>query len=294
MRKVGLAVLAGMGLSLAVGGIGVAADMPVKMPAKVAAPNSWSGWYVGLNAGYLEPASSLVSTDATIISPGTGTDPVEVAGVASGARSRIGKGNGGFIGGAQLGWNYLASPSLLIGIETDIQWSSLRESGSVTTIVPTNIPGQFWRTQITASRSLDYLGTLRGRLGGIVTPSVLIYGTGGLAYGGANSSTSIFQAGFDPGGFPPAPSAIAGSSSGLRAGYTVGAGLEWMFARNWNAKLEYLYYDLGSVTYANGVLAQNVGPTNFSGGGIITAASNSNTRFDGHVFRVGVNYMLGR
>ena len=49
-------------------------------------------------------------------------------------------------------------------------------------------PGSTAVAAIAASKSLDYLGTVRGRLGYLFTPTLLVYATGGLAYGGVNSS----------------------------------------------------------------------------------------------------------
>jgi outer membrane immunogenic protein len=111
--------------------------------------------------------------------------------------------------------------------------------------------------------------------------------TGGLAYGGVNSNTTITEGGVT--GLPPAAT-VAGSFSGTRVGYAVGGGAEWKLLSNWSAKLEYLYYDLGSVTYSNGTLAYDMGPTPFPGVGIASIASSSSTRFNGQIFRAGLNY----
>ena len=189
------------------------------------------------------------------------------------------------------------SPFFVAGVEADIQASSLRGEGSVATLSPhpafSPDPNARFLTTVTNSRSLNYLGTLRGRIGVTFTPSLLAYATGGLAYGGVRSTTNIVQVGLASGPFGPpttTPEVGTGSVSKTRTGYTLGAGLDWMFLPNWSAKLEYLYYDLGRVTYSNGVLALNVGPTNFAGSGIASITSSSTTRFSGHVVRAGINY----
>ena len=69
---------------------------------------------------------------------------------------------------------------------------------------------------------------LRGRLGFLITPTLLVYGTGGFAYGGLNGN------------------GITGNYSNTRTGWTAGGGVEWMFMPNWSAKAEYLYTDLSS------------------------------------------------
>ena len=66
-----------------------------------------------------------------------------------------------------------------------------------------------------------------------------------------------------------------------------------MFAPNWTAKLEYLYYDLGSVSYATGGYAVDVGPTGFPGFGTESLATRTTTRFEGNIARVGLNYTFG-
>ena len=83
----------------------------------------------------------------------------------------------------------------------------------------------------------------------------------------------------------------AGNFSDTRVGWTAGAGLEWMFWPNWSTKVEYLYYDLGNVTFTNGVLATSYLTPRLAGPTLSAAvASQSRTRFDGHIVRVGVNY----
>jgi outer membrane immunogenic protein len=134
-------------------------------------------------------------------------------------------------------------------------------------------------------------------MGVTFTPNLLLYGTGGLAYGGVRAETSIAQTTYDPQGGAPLPifgdGSASGSRSGLRAGYTVGAGLEGKFASHWSAKLEYLYYDLGSVTYTTGLIAFNITASNWTGSGNTGISPTSTTRFNGQIVRFGINYMLG-
>jgi outer membrane immunogenic protein len=78
-------------------------------------------------------------------------------------------------------------------------------------------------------------------LGVTITPDLLIYGTGGLAYGQIDASANTHFGGDGILDFPA-------NVSKTKAGWTAGAGAEWMFARNWSAKAEYLYVDLGSAS----------------------------------------------
>jgi outer membrane immunogenic protein len=89
------------------------------------------------------------------------------------------------------------------------------------------------------------------------------------------------------------PGTTAGSFSDTRFGWTVGGGGEWKFSANWTAKLEYLYYDLGSATYATGGYAVDLSPTTFASSGIVSVATSTTTRFNGNIARVGLNYKFG-
>ena len=75
----------------------------------------------------------------------------------------------------------------------------------------------------------------------------------------------------------------------------MGAGGEWMLSSNWSAKLEYLYYDLGSVTYATGGLASDIGTVLLPGSstGVAAVATSSQVRFKDNIVRVGLNYHFG-
>jgi outer membrane immunogenic protein len=188
--------------------------------------------------------------------------------------------NGGFIGGAQIGYNYQVT-NWLFGIEADIQGMLENSNFTASTSVIGN-NGLPVTTQLDGSKQLDYLGTVRGRLGFLATPTLLLYGTGGLAYGGVTSSASISQANQNA----PTFGSTAASVSETRTGWTAGAGLEWLFLPNWSAKAEYLYYDLGDVSYNAGLLQGA-----FSNGLVRYAVSPQvSTRFDGNIVRVGVNY----
>jgi outer membrane immunogenic protein len=254
--------------------------------ASAMAGNPWSGWYGGVNAGYLDGASTT-NTDAVVIS--NSTTPGTAPAMASGATSQLSSGNGGGLGGAQLGYNTMLSPTFLAGFEADIQGSSLRNGAAATNTTPSPGSRFSFSTAIATSRSLDYIGTIRGRVGAVVTPGMLLYVTGGLAYGGVKSSTSISQ--IAPGSGEPL-TATAGSFSDNRAGYTVGAGAEWLLMSKWSIKGEYLYYDLGSANYGTGSLGFDEGPTNFPGFGVAAAATSTRVHFNGNIVRVGLNYHL--
>jgi outer membrane immunogenic protein len=287
-------ILGGMVVAAALSGSAFAADLPsrtyVKAPAMAAPAYNWSGWYGGLNAGWVGGAGS-VSNDASIVS--TSTAPENAQAMALGATNRTGT-SSGFIGGGQFGYNYQFSHLYVAGFEADIQGltGARKRSSSVTPLLDADENIASVVTNSTTTRDVSYLGTLRARVGVLVVPSFLLYATGGLAYGGVKSDTTIAQSVTNTDA-PPPSTLTSGSFSGTRVGYTVGAGGEWMFSSNWSAKLEYLYYDLGSATYATGGLANEVGPTSLLGGGTAAVATSSKVRFNDNIVRVGVNYHFG-
>lgn len=254
----------------------LAADMPVKAPPVAVAVQSWTGYYVGLNAGYTWSTGNVTATDV-FGNPALGGGPQLGAGSAAlvnGSRSV----RGSFIGGAQLGYNWQFN-NTVVGVETDLQGigrSRTRFSSFTDPGFPANPINQ------TVSQDASWLGTLRGRAGFLATPTFLAYATGGLAYGGG-SRLAISQQVI---GAPAAPNVYTSAGgSKTRVGWTVGAGGEWKIGNNWSAKLEYLYYDLGRET--NGVLANfNITPTLFTSNVPVS-------HFHDHIVRLGVNYRWG-
>ncbi len=273
-------------------GSAFAADLPShKGPAPAYLPPPppplWTGFYVGLNAGYTFGGSNVVNTAAFPAFPFPPLGNVVPYTFASAglATTSLGAKNDGFIGGGQIGYNWQWSPSIVFGVEADIQGiaGSRRSASAFGVAAP--IAGEQIISGTTVSRSLDYLGTVRGRIGWLFTPTLLVYGTGGLAYGGVTANTGIFQQ------IQGAPAVLnpwfgAGAFSDTRVGWTAGGGLEWMFWPNWSAKVEYLYYDLGTVSYGVSPLIS----ANNAGAPFTAAFPRSSTRFDGHIVRAGVNY----
>jgi outer membrane immunogenic protein len=122
---------------------------------------------------------------------------------------------------------------------------------------------------------------VRGRLGWLFTPQALVYGTGGLAYGETETSTSLSQTGTN--GF-------VGFAYGVHSewlwGWTIGAGLEWKFWSNASLKVEYLHYNLGSVTYTS------VPTSAFFPNSIGTPLNHATSDFEGDIIRAGLNWQF--
>lgn len=140
----------------------------------------------------------------------------------------------GFVGGLQTGYNFQVSPSVVFGAETDISFTSADDKTA------------------SAKFSLDYLGTIRARLG-YSLDRVMFYATAGLAYGGGELRV---------GGL---------SNDQSHWGYAIGGGVETMLTPNISAKLEYLYVSLNDQTYRSILGSRNIG-------------------YDTSIIRSGVNY----
>jgi outer membrane immunogenic protein len=298
MKKTRLTTAA-LALALSAGSA-LAADLPSKkappyMPPPPPPP-MWTGFYVGLNAGYTFGGSDsvYVATYPGFLNPLLPAFPFNAsqAAAATSASGILSPTTDGFIGGGQIGYNWQFNNSFVVGIEADIQGSGARGSAyGIGTGANGFIPGFGTTSTLSVTKNLDYLGTVRGRLGWLATPTLLAYATGGLAYGGVKTSVSInsFDTPFNPffpvgGGYPGS----IGNFSDTRVGWTVGGGLEWMFMPNFSAKVEYLYYDLGSYSFDAGV------QTNVSivlpGRFFFQNYTQASTRYNGHIVRAGVNY----
>ena len=262
-------------VSLFVATSAYAADLPMKAPIPVAVYD-WTGLYIGTNLGYSWGRGSTDGTSSGTRTTSRGavvTGTTQVAGVLSG-RADV----NGFIAGGQLGYNWQRG-AWVFGLEGDIQWSNERQSGDVVCSLGVAVCPTFTREY-----NLDWFGTARGRIGFLPAERILLYATGGLAYGGFSGSSLMGVVGTN---------ALAlGSWSSTKAGWTVGAGVEAALGSNWSVKFEYLYMDLGNT---GGSSATNI-ITASTVRGITTTTTLAyvfNTKFTDNIVRVGLNYKFG-
>ncbi|MGE5157541.1 MAG: outer membrane protein [Gemmatimonas sp.] len=157
--------------------------------------------------------------------------------------------NGRFLGGVQAGYDWQLNPAFVIGLQGQYSWLS----GSVGAVFPN---GDLYTNKQRG------LGSITGRVGYSWGPG-LVYVKGGYAYSDNNESVTF--------GGAPVPYAITGDHSN---GWTIGAGLEYMFAPNWSANVEYQYYNFGDAHFT--APAALVGVGNFT--------------TDDHTVKAGVNY----
>jgi outer membrane immunogenic protein len=266
MRKIAIGIAA---IAMLSGTPAFAADMAVKAPPPVAAPTySWTGFYVGLNAGYgwANNGVSFINGDPTFYAFALANGAIP-ASLAIDER--------GFVGGGETGYNWQINNAVL-GIETDLQYANITGTASTSTAL-TGSPFHFPPIGISAQNKLEWFGTLRPRIGITVTPSFLVYATGGLAYGRVTSSASTVTTAFS-GECGINTLCSNGSASLTRAGWTAGAGVEYALSAPWSLKVEYLYFDLGSVTY------------NMPSTLVPTAGMQGTTTFRENLVRAGVNY----
>ena len=266
-----------------------AADLrarPYTKAPPVASPiYSWTGGYFGVNAGYVDGSTRFGDTVGDLANNNAalavGLRPL-------GTRVR----DNGFTGGGQIGYNHQfgIGSGIVLGLEADAAYTDLNRTqtlSNTTNFGPLVTPGAPLTTRVNEYRGgLDFLGTVRGRIG-YALDRFMIYGTGGFAYGGVDNQVTFFA----PNGTIPF---FQGGQSSIQTGYAYGGGFEYAVAPdsflnrlnvfNSNAvtvKFEYLHYDLGDRRFA--IAGVNGGPGNYS----------AVVRNDGDLVRAGLNFKLG-
>ena len=186
---------------------------------------------------------------------------------------------GRFIGGGQAGYNF-QSGRFVGGIEGDISWTGINQTLITTKTMTPPLAGLMVHGD---AMKEDWIATIRGRAGFTVTPSFLLYATGGLAFAHVQTASAV--------AFTTTADTYAGSYDETRVGYTVGGGGEWMIAPKWSIKAEYLFVDLGKQTVNLACTAPGIctSPPQVAPGATYAA----DYRFREHIARVGVNYHFG-
>jgi outer membrane immunogenic protein len=221
---------------------------------------TWTGLYGGINVGGLR-ASGEAQWDPL---------PSPALFGVNGASSDIG--TSGFIVGFQAGYNYQFAPAWVAGIEADLGGSHATSNALTPwTAFGTNAPVAGAFTQ--EIRTLEWLTTVRGRVGYLVTPQTLVYFTGGAAWAG------VSYAGGNSGPFGGGGYASAVSFFQPQSGYVVGGGGEFMSWDRWLLRGEYLFHRFNDVSAVGATPSFPNFPTGYSW-----------TGFDVHEFRAAVGY----
>ena len=297
-----VAVLASV--AILIGSQALAADLPsrkVEPVAPVAPSFTWTGFYAGVNAG-VDWASRNVNTavNASELLSTWYPDLLQALSPTPYSNSRA-----GFIGGIQVGYNYQIN-QFVIGAEADFMGMAVskRSGTSATSSSSVDIssfygdpPGtDIFKTDASGAASTkitqNWLGTVRARAG-FAIDRLLIFGTGGFAYGSVRAQTAgavrfsqdvVFNdiaivAPVLSGNLPS-----AGSKTSTQVGYTFGAGAEYAITDNWIIRAEYLYYNLGNIT--------NVAAFGSSASGTVLegVSVSSKTKVDGNIVRAAISY----
>jgi outer membrane immunogenic protein len=235
-------LLAGTALLTLISGSAMAADMrpapaPVYTKAPMMAPlYNWTGCYIGVEGGGAWGRSHHENSAGVHI-----TNDYDVT--------------GGLIGG-EVGCNYQVASTWVLGLEGDLSW--VTKKGSANDIPPFNVG-------FISGTKEKWLGTGRARVGYLVTPQFLLYGTGGFA-------VASVEADVTPPGF------ATFTESNTRWGWTAGAGGEYAFTSNWSVKVEYLFVQLQNASYFS---APPIGT------GILPRG---NVSLNNNIVRAGLNY----
>lgn len=301
-------------------GPAMAADLPVKAPPPVVVFN-WTGLYVGGNLGYSWGRSN---NNENFFAAGLGGGPGSTSCAVSGTQINFAlcAANSdqnklkGVIGGIEAGYNWQIA-NYLVGVEADFQGSGQKGSQQFTASAPTTANSLVGGTIIPIvstlagayTQKLDWLGTLRGRVG-FVQDRWLVFATGGLAYGEVKSNGIVSATGTaTPNTAPFADCGVGAATcpflplgswtdAQTRIGWTLGVGVEQAIAGNWSWKVEYLHVDLGKVNTGFATLPGCFGNT-ASGNptaSCINVGAGSGTisgRITDEIVRIGVNYRIG-
>ena len=286
MTKRWLTGVAAAALTVAGAFAAQAADLPTRKeapaPVFVPPPFTWTGFYIGGNAGGVWSTGKATTTlFANGLPFASITNPSFLYGYWP--NGGLKNNQAGFIGGGQAGYNYQWG-AWVWGIETDFDGTSLSQSKTFIGPAFANpVIGPVFGTNdfLTASGkiSLDWLGSTRGRIGFVATPDnrLMFYGTGGVAYGGGSAHLNVYD---NANGWYWQ----SGNQNESRVGWTVGGGVEYAWTNNIIIGAEYLYYNLGSKTFyalpnvvASSVLGANV-------------YSSTKINFEGSVARARISY----
>jgi outer membrane immunogenic protein len=213
----------------------------------------WTGVYAGVNGGY---GGGVTSGVTTFVSP-----------APFGAATHTDNHTGGFIAGGQIGYNYQFANNVVLGVETDGQWSDVKAWHQSSTFSPL---GPIYTN---AKHELRWFGTTRLRAG-YALGRVLTYATGGVAYGEMGTRGDHVSAGL-----------FGVSSRTTKAGWAAGVGAEYAITDNLSVKGEYLYTEFSGVQGPSfGLLAAPLAPV---------AGGFSTSRLKTNITRLGLNWRFG-
>ena len=213
-----------------------------QVPPPMVMGTDWTGFYLGADVGAAwtsqdyrtsVPATSAFGAANTLIT-------VPFDGSTQWGRSLPGNSDVGFTGGGHLGYNLDLHNRIVVGVETDVQYNGA-DSTSHSAFTATDPTGSGTVTNVARS-TVPWFGTLRGRMGTTaLNPNLLIYGTGGFAYG-RNDTADLMTVTLP--GTTTLVERFPFRTSTTQTGWTAGAGLEWMMSPQFSVRAEYLHVEL--------------------------------------------------
>jgi outer membrane immunogenic protein len=216
--------------AVALTGSAFAADLGRPPPPPVYVPPppvfTWTGIYIGGQIGGVWGTGALSNFN--------GFDPTTGAFI----NSSLGGTPSGVMGGAHVGAQVQINQWVL-GVEGSVDGTSLTRDAVA------SFPGFLGGTTIATHTSADVQGSIRGKLG-IAWDRFMIYGTGGVAFGGFSTDWQLSS--FT--GTVVAPFFASNNFSTTRVGWTAGGGAQYAVTNNWWVFVEYRFSDFGSVTNA--------------------------------------------
>lgn len=215
-------------------------------PTRQASAGNWSGGQVGGSNGGSVANNSFADPGSYICPPGyhfgsaCGETPFGFNGHPA-----------GYTIGPFLGYRFQFG-TFVAGVETDVSYKNTATSESQSTLTVFGTPAAASRTDMfSGTMKQGWDGSVRGRLGVLVTPTTLLYGTGGVAFGKVSGSLAYTGTAYSCADPTTCPGGPAGTATGVvsfsenRVGFTVGGGVEVQVFGPWTARVEYRYTDLG-------------------------------------------------
>ncbi|MGJ4926404.1 outer membrane protein [Bradyrhizobium sp. HKCCYLS2038] len=235
MAKSGAAGLAAVLAGAVLAGSALAADLPVKAPTAMAAP-TWTGAYAGASIGARWADNDWRTSDVAPNFVGVFVPTAGTGGSIDSLAARI---------GGYLGVNWQFAPTWVAGLEGDFGWADNKKTANP----QPGTTGLFFGAPLLglppATVKDTWDGSLRARLGYLVAPNTLLYGSGGVAWQRVelNASCTVVAGNSFCAGNPHND-----TFASTRLGWTVGGGVEHMIGGHWLVRADYRYADFGTWT----------------------------------------------
>ena len=233
MKRIAIALLAGVAAVAGLGHAASAADLAIPPPPPPLP--SWTGFYIGAHAGAAMQTGN----------PDWGFNDPNGLLTLNTTLSQHGNSALGGVGGFQAGYNWQFAPSWVVGFEGDFSWASLsdhRTAGPLILHPLINPPFLDPNSNVQMSANTQWLASARARLGFTGWWNTMFYATGGVAW--ANIEYAAQFSG-EPPNFQTDIRSVT-SFTTTKTGWVAGGGAEWMATTNILLRAEYLYYNINA------------------------------------------------